>query len=166
MRVLIVDDSRSTRSIVRRLLEKSNVPSGDIFDAGNGVEALSILRNHGPFDLATVDWNMPEMNGLEFVQAVRSNEANDAMKIIMVTTEGERDQVLRAVQAGAQDYVIKPFNRETLGKKLEALGLMGPGETDPKDEAEPEDPAAESNSDSSETPETPAAEEEPEAASA
>ena len=84
---------------------------------------------NGGFDLVMVDWNMPEVNGFEFVQRVRENSAFDDIKLIMCTTETEFDQMLKALDAGANEYLMKPFTKEAL---LDKLGLVGLVETDMK----------------------------------
>jgi two-component system, chemotaxis family, chemotaxis protein CheY len=118
MRVLIIDDSRAMRMIIRSILSGL----GDATtEAGNGKEGLEALERHGPFDVALVDWNMPVMNGYEFVQAVRANPANNSIKLVMVTTEIETSQVIKALEAGANEYVMKPFTKEILIDKLQML---------------------------------------------
>ena len=120
MRVLIIDDSRAMRSILR-LAMKSLAP--EIVEAANGQEGLGRLADKGPFDLILVDWNMPVMNGLEFVTAVRANPDYTAVRIVMVTTEVEMSQVSKALAAGAEEYVMKPFTTEILHDKLSMLGF-------------------------------------------
>lgn len=120
VRALVVDDSRAIRSIIGRILSESGF---EVTEATHGGEALECLRSAGPFDLAMVDWNMPEMNGYELVSAVRANPDWASMRIVMVTTETEMAQVSRALEAGADEYVMKPFTREILHAKLELLGL-------------------------------------------
>ena len=118
MRVLVIDDSRAMRMILRTTLaELGHV----VVEAGNGREGLDVLQSRGPFDLALVDWNMPVLNGYEFVCEVRAQPANGCMKIVMVTTEVEMSQVARALEAGANEYVMKPFTREILREKLDML---------------------------------------------
>jgi len=118
MRVLVIDDSRAMRMILKSaLLELGH----DVVEAGNGEEGLKLLSSGGPFSLALVDWNMPVLNGYEFVRAVRSTPANDSMKLMMVTTEVEMSQVTKALEAGANEYVMKPFTRDALKEKIEML---------------------------------------------
>lgn len=122
MRTIVIDDSRAMRAILRQSL----LPfGGEVHDAANGKEALDRLDCVGPLDLALVDWNMPEMNGLEFVLAVRAQTRFAAMKIVMVTTETEAEQMMLALNAGADEYIMKPFTRETVAEKLAILGLGG-----------------------------------------
>jgi len=95
----------------------------EITEAGNGREGLDAIAAKGPFELALVDWNMPVMDGLEFVCNARTNPANQNMRIMMVTTETEQSQVTRALEAGASEYLMKPFPPEAIAEKLAILGL-------------------------------------------
>ena len=106
----------------------------EVVEAANGKEAMDYLA--GVLDggdeaklpgLALVDWNMPEMNGLEFVTAVRADPKYRAMTLMMVTTEGEQSQIVRALAAGAHEYVIKPFTPDAIVEKLALLGLVPNG---------------------------------------
>lgn len=120
MRVLVIDDSRA----IRMILKKTLVGLGaDVVEAGDGAEAMSHLDAGERFDLALVDWNMPGMNGYEFVQAARADRAYASMKICMVTTETEMSQVVKALEAGADEYIMKPFTKEALKDKLQMLGV-------------------------------------------
>jgi two-component system chemotaxis response regulator CheY len=119
-RALIVDDSRVMRSILRRSLEGRGF---DVVEAGNGREALDRLAMMRIPDLALVDWNMPEMNGIELITELRQDKAYDAMLVMMVTTETETEQVQRALNAGANEYVMKPFSEDVLSDKLGLLGF-------------------------------------------
>jgi two-component system chemotaxis response regulator CheY len=92
--------------------------------AGDGREALEVLERDGPFDLACIDWNMPVMNGLEFVMAVRARREWRALTLMMITTESEHGQIVRALAAGAHEYLIKPFTPDALKDKLDLLGLI------------------------------------------
>ncbi len=123
MRVLVIDDSRAMRSILRLGL-KAYVC--EVIEAGNGQDGLNRMADAGPFDLALVDWNMPTMNGLEFVTAVRARDEWNSMRIVMVTTEVEMSQVSKALTAGADEYVMKPFTAEILHDKLSLLGVSRP----------------------------------------
>ena len=118
MRTLVIDDSRAMRMIIRSVLQELG---HDVREAQHGQEALSVLESSGPFDLALVDWNMPVLNGYEFVRAVRANHSYDAMKLMMVTTEVETSQVARALEAGANEYLMKPFTKDILKDKLGML---------------------------------------------
>ena len=96
----------------------------EVIQAGNGRQALEGLQRVGGFDIALVDWNMPEMNGYDFVRAVRQDKAFDGMLLMMVTTETEMSQVIKALDAGANEYVMKPFTKDVIVEKLELLGLL------------------------------------------
>jgi two-component system, chemotaxis family, chemotaxis protein CheY len=123
MRALIVDDSRSIRTIVGRILKEIGFTA---VEASNGKDALRVLGEL-PADLrptlALLDWNMPEMNGLELLQALRADERYAQMTVLMVTTEAELGQMSRAIAAGANEYVTKPFTKEILGDKLAMVGI-------------------------------------------
>ena len=120
MRALVVDDSRAMRMIVARLLQKVGF---EICFAEHGQAALQVLESEPAFDVALVDWNMPVMTGIEFVAAVRADHRWDAMRIMMVTTETEQEHVLRALEAGANEYLMKAFSPEGLVEKLAILGM-------------------------------------------
>ncbi len=120
MRALIVDDSRTMRMIVGNILQEIGFETGN---AGNGLEALTWIEQNGFPELACVDWNMPEMNGLEFVREVRQRSGNEAMKIMMITTESEADNVMAALESGANEYLMKPFSKDSVADKLTLLGV-------------------------------------------
>lgn len=122
MRALVIDDSRTVRAIIGQILRGEGL---EVVEAGNGQEGLDRLREADGVGLVLVDWNMPVMDGLAFIQAVRSDRAYDPVRIVMVTTETEQDQVLRALAAGADEYVMKPFTREILVAKLGLLDVFG-----------------------------------------
>jgi two-component system, chemotaxis family, chemotaxis protein CheY len=120
MRALILDDSRAMRMILSRILREVGF---EVTEAADGREGLEMLAK-GPLpDLALVDWNMPEMDGLSFVKEVRQNDRYAGMTLMMVTTESEQSQIVRALAAGAHEYVIKPFTSEAIIDKLSLLGL-------------------------------------------
>ena len=96
----------------------------EVFEAGHGREGLDLLADNSGISLVLVDWNMPVMNGLEFIQSVRADRANDAIRIMMVTTETEQEQVLKALAAGANEYLMKPFTREVLVAKLSLMDVI------------------------------------------
>jgi two-component system, chemotaxis family, chemotaxis protein CheY len=125
MHALVVDDSRAIRVIIGRLIKSLGY---EVVEAGNGQEALAALEGCSDPRLALVDWNMPVMNGLEFVQAVRSNPRWAELNLVMVTTESELAQVQRALEAGANEYVMKPFTVDVLRDKLTMLGLTTGGD--------------------------------------
>jgi two-component system chemotaxis response regulator CheY len=121
VRALVIDDSRAMRTILSRMLVSIGF---EVVEASDGRDALAKLDAEGRFDLALVDWNMPNMNGYEFVRAVRAESSRDSMQLMMVTTETETDQVVRALEAGANEYVMKPFTRDVILEKLDILGLQ------------------------------------------
>jgi two-component system chemotaxis response regulator CheY len=121
MRALVIDDSRAMRRIVGATLEGLGY---EVRQAGDGREALDVLGEGWVPDLATVDWNMPVMDGLQFVSAARANPALRGMTIMMVTSESEQTQIVKALAAGAHEYVIKPFTADGLRDKLALLGLL------------------------------------------
>ena len=120
MKAIVVDDSRAIRLILQNMLEDLGF---EVYEAEDGRAALRVLRASGPFDLALVDWNMPGMDGLQLVQAVRAERLLDRMKIMMVTTENEIERIVRALEAGANEYLMKPFTRVAVVEKLALLGL-------------------------------------------
>jgi two-component system chemotaxis response regulator CheY len=97
----------------------------EVSEAANGREGLQRLQENVKIDLALVDWNMPEMNGLEFVRTVRAEHSYDGVLLMMVTTETEMENVVRALAAGANEYVMKPFTQEVILEKLQIFGLAG-----------------------------------------
>ena len=119
MRALIVDDSRFVRSCLRGMLEARGI---DCEEAGDGQAALETLHRGARFDLAFVDWNMPVMNGLEMVKRMRAENHRD-LKIMMVTTEADNDRIVCALAAGADEYLMKPFDSQALVEKLAILGV-------------------------------------------
>jgi two-component system chemotaxis response regulator CheY len=127
MQAMVIDDSRAMRLILARIAGQLGF---DVVQAGNGQEALDRLAelDRTP-ELALVDWNMPVMNGLEFIIAVRKEPKYKSMTLMMVTTESEQGQIVRALAAGAHEYVIKPFTPDAIVEKLALLGLVQNGVT-------------------------------------
>ena len=121
MRALVIDDSRTVRSIIGKILRDEGL---EVVEAGNGREGLEQLGRTPDVELVLVDWNMPEMNGLDFIKAVRAQRAYDPIRIMMVTTETEQEQVVRALEAGANEYLMKPFTPEVLIAKLSLLDVV------------------------------------------
>ncbi|RMF87590.1 MAG: response regulator [Nitrospirae bacterium] len=117
MNVLIVDDSSTMRKIVLRNLKQTGIDLGEVFQAGDGQEALGILEEN-TVHMILSDWNMPNMDGLGLVQAVRANDAWKNIRIVMITTEGGDAKVQEAIAAGANGYVKKPFTADDLEKEL------------------------------------------------
>ena len=124
MQALVVDDSRAMRIIIGRVLKELGY---EVLEAGHGGEALERLKAAPGISLAMVDWNMPVMNGFELVTAVRADARWSELTLIMVTTESESSQVMRALDAGANEYVMKPFTVDILREKLAMLGLAPQG---------------------------------------
>ncbi len=121
MRALVIDDSRAMRMILTRILNE--VGFDDVVHAGDGQQALAALAD-GPLpDLALVDWNMPVMDGLQFVCECRSHSDYRGITLMMVTTESEHGQIVRALAAGAHEYVMKPFTADAIVEKLALLGM-------------------------------------------
>lgn len=121
MLAMVIDDSRTMRLIVGRIVSELGF---DVLEAANGQEALDRLAADDRVpDLALVDWNMPVLDGLEFVRRVRDREEWRGITLVMVTTESEHGQVVKALAAGAHDYIIKPFTPEAVHEKLAWLGL-------------------------------------------
>ncbi len=120
MRVLIVDDSSFIREYVRHLLQRMGM---ECIEASNGEEALAMLRADTAFDLMLLDLNMPVMNGLDCVRTLRENRLSPATKVMMVTTEAEYEFIRRALEYGADEFLMKPFTPESLRDKMSMLGF-------------------------------------------
>lgn len=121
MRALIVDDSRFIRDYLGALLARRGM---DCIAAENGQAGLECLDRSGPCDVALIDWNMPVMNGLDMIRAVRRNRARDKMKILMVTSEADNWHIEAALMAGADEYLMKPFDELGLMEKLSMIGVL------------------------------------------
>jgi len=121
MHALIVDDSRAIRTIVGRLVRELGF---EVVEAHDGKHALTQLEAHPHVSLALVDWNMPELDGFGLIQAIRASRRWDGVKIVMVTTESEAPQMARAMAAGANQYVTKPFTKDDLLSKLALIGIL------------------------------------------
>jgi len=124
LRTLIVDDSSVMRKIVARALQQGGVSIGQILEAGNGAEALDILRNQ-KVDLVLSDINMPVMDGLEFVRQLQSVENAKGIPVVMITTEGSESHVMQAISCGARGYIRKPFTPDQM--KQSVLPLLQKG---------------------------------------
>jgi two-component system chemotaxis response regulator CheY len=120
MRALVIDDSRAMRSILTGILEEIGF---EVEQAKDAEDALSFLEEDGRFELALVDWNLPEMSGLDLVKAVREMSGHADLRLMMVTTETQLDRVREALTAGADEYIMKPFDKEMLLEKLTLLGI-------------------------------------------
>ena len=122
MRAIIVDDSRGIRVLLRGLLRGLGIEVAA--EAGDGREAIARLAEVGPLDLALVDWNMPEMNGYELLTTLRAEARWSSMRVMMVTTEAEATRIVAALDAGADEYLLKPFDGAALRSKLELMGMV------------------------------------------
>ena len=121
-KAMIIDDSKAIRMILSKTLEEVGF---EVCQASNGEEALSAFeQDNGAISLALVDWNMPRMNGLEFVRRLRSDPRFSGVRLMMVTTETEVEQMVQAIEAGANEYVMKPFTKEIIADKLRLLGAL------------------------------------------
>jgi two-component system chemotaxis response regulator CheY len=121
VRALVIDDSAVTRRIIKQILD----PLGfEVFEAGDGQEGLNRVRDLDQLDLVLVDWNMPVMDGIEFLHAVRAQEALARLPILMVSTNNDADSVATSLRAGATEYIMKPFTPGMMRAKLELLGFL------------------------------------------
>lgn len=124
-KALVVDDSRAVRMVLARTLRELGY---EVHEAGNGREALELIdelkmRGEGQINLVLADWNMPEVNGLELLRSLRQNPEFASLPVVMVTTETEIEQMATALDAGASEYVMKPFTKEILVEKLHLAGI-------------------------------------------
>ncbi len=118
MRILLVDDMATMRRIIRTILAQLGFKN--VVEAEDGEVALQKLRE-GNFDFVITDWNMPKMTGLELVQAIRSDEKLKSIPVLMVTAEAKKENVIAAIKAGVNNYIVKPFTPETLKKKIDDI---------------------------------------------
>jgi two-component system chemotaxis response regulator CheY len=119
--VLIVDDSTAIRKILHRVLNQTEIPLGSVHEAGDGLEALAVLREK-PVRLIFSDINMPNMDGLQFLAQLRANDNWKQIPVVMITTEGSQARVMEAIDLGASGYVRKPFTPDQIKDKL--VGLL------------------------------------------
>jgi len=117
LKLLVVDDSSTMRRIIKNTLARLGF--NDVLEAEHGVEAWQIMDKTPDINVLITDWNMPEMNGLDLVRKVRAEKKYDSMPIIMVTTEGGKTEVITALKAGVNNYIVKPFTPQVLKEKLE-----------------------------------------------
>jgi two-component system chemotaxis response regulator CheY len=120
MKVLIIDDSRAMRTMLKKIM---NDLGFEVVEAANGLEGLERLATVSGIELCLVDWNMPEMDGLEFVKTLRQQRANAMVKVMMVSAENDMAKVARALMVGADEYAMKPLTREAIIEKLEMVGI-------------------------------------------
>lgn len=116
---LVVDDSKVIRKVARRILEEMNF---EISEAGDGMDALQNCRSKMP-DVILLDWNMPVMNGLDFLKALRQSPGGDSPVVVFCTTENDMSHISQAISAGADEYIMKPFDREIIEAKFAQVGL-------------------------------------------
>lgn len=119
MKILVVDDSSTMRRIIKNTL--NHLGYKDLLEAEDGVQAWDALAANSDIGVLVTDWNMPNMNGLELVKKVRAEAKYTDMPIIMVTTEGGKGEVITALKAGVNNYIVKPFTPQVLKEKLEAV---------------------------------------------
>ena len=120
-KALVVDDSRAVRMILAKTLKELGY---EVREAANGREALEVIEaEKTAVTLVLADWNMPEINGLDLLKRLRQNPELSRLVVIMVTTETELDQMAAALEAGANEYVMKPFTKEILVEKLQLVGI-------------------------------------------
>jgi len=122
MHALVIDDSKATRVILKGILESLGF---DVLQAGDGKEAIQRMEQVASIAVALVDWNMPIMNGYEFIQHIRGKPRFDETKLMMVTTEAGMEQVIDALEAGADEYLMKPFTSDAIIEKLGLMGIVG-----------------------------------------
>ena len=120
MKVLVVDDSLVIRSMLKKILTRLG---HEVVQAENGAVGYDKLNADEEIKLALIDWNMPVMNGIEMIGKVRSESRFNELKIMMVTTETEPRQIVRALEAGSDEYVMKPFTADVIEEKIKVLGL-------------------------------------------
>jgi two-component system chemotaxis response regulator CheY len=118
MKILIVDDFPTMRRIIKNLLKDLGFENVD--EAEDGAMGLEKLRN-GNFEFVVSDWNMPNMDGLEMLKAIRADPALSSLPVLMVTAEAKKENIIAAAQAGANGYVVKPFTAATLEEKLNKI---------------------------------------------
>ena len=124
MKMLIIDDSKAMRMFLQRLAGELSFQTEEAADGRDGLKKLIRNDPREPFDIALVDWDMPVMNGLELIQAVRRNQDFDSLKLMMVTAQNSMERVTMALEAGANDFLMKPVTREALEEKLQILGVV------------------------------------------
>ena len=118
MRFLVVDDSSTMRRIIINTLNK--LGHSEIVEASNGREGLDRL-NGSEIDMIITDWNMPEMNGIDFIRSLRALEGKQQLPVLMVTTNAAKDDIVEALRAGVNNYVVKPFTPDTIKEKIDAV---------------------------------------------
>ncbi len=120
MKMLVVDDSAAMRSLLRQMIKKMG---HSVTEAVNGKEALEQLNVHPDIGLILLDWNMPEMDGMQLLDALGAKRSKSRPRIIIVSTECEMGKIVQAMERGADEYIMKPFTKEILEEKLSILGI-------------------------------------------
>jgi two-component system chemotaxis response regulator CheY len=120
MRILIVDDSSTMRRIIGNVVMQLGVGKNDFDEAEDGVQAWKLLSEK-QYNIILTDWNMPNMNGLELVKKIRGGGNHKSTPIIMITTEGGKSEVITALKAGVNNYIVKPFSADILKEKLDGI---------------------------------------------
>jgi len=118
--ILIVDDSFPMRVVIKKTIRASGFKAGDILEASSGVEALKMLREQW-FDLVLTDYNMPEMNGMELIEAMKSEELLSTVPVVVISTEGSQQKIAEFMEKGAADFIQKPFTPEVIKQKLNRI---------------------------------------------
>ncbi len=121
VKMLLVDDSRTVRLVGRRIMDKFGF---EVHEAEHGEDALKVIRDHPDIDAVLLDWNMPVMNGLDFLKALRSLPLPKQPTVMMCTTENDMDHIMLAMEAGANEYIMKPFTEDIVRDKLEVVGIL------------------------------------------
>jgi two-component system chemotaxis response regulator CheY len=123
VRALVIDDSAVTRGIIKQILN----PMGfEVFEAGDGREGLDRVRELGGLDLILLDWNMPGMDGIQFLRMLRTQTALASLPVMMVSSNNEAENIAASLDAGANEYIMKPFTEDVMRAKLELLGFFHP----------------------------------------
>ena len=121
MRALVIDDSAVTRGIIKQILD----PMGfEVFEAGDGQEGLDRVRELDGLDLILLDWNMPRMDGIQFLRMLRTQTALASLPVMMVSSNNEAENIAASLSAGANEYIMKPFTEDVMRAKLELLGFF------------------------------------------
>lgn len=118
MRILVVDDFPTMRKIIRNLLKQLGL--NNVLEADDGTDALQLLNNEA-IDLVISDWNMPKMTGLELLKSIRGNDELSHVKVLMVTAEAKKENILEAIGSGVSNYIVKPFTAQVLQEKIEKI---------------------------------------------
>jgi two-component system chemotaxis response regulator CheY len=119
LKILVVDDFPTMRRIVKTLLKQNGFHN--FIDAEDGEQAYRLLQEHGDFEMIISDWNMPNMTGLELLKTVRNDPKYKHLPFLMVTAEAEKENIIEAVKAGVNNYIVKPFTGQALKDKLEKI---------------------------------------------